>query len=64
MVTTLKHQTQGETWEDFMRISGSKMNLCASSKTQGAQWCDAFNSLLKNPVFMAIGSEFQVIAEL
>jgi hypothetical protein len=42
MVTTLKHQTQGETWEDFMRISGSKMNLCASSKTQGAQWCDAF----------------------
>jgi hypothetical protein len=44
-VTIFEHQTLGESWEDFLRISGSKMNPCKSDKPQAAQWCDTFKKI-------------------
>jgi hypothetical protein len=44
-VTTFKHQTLGEGWDDFMRISGSQMSPCTSSDPQIAGWCDTFKSI-------------------
>lgn len=44
-VTMFEHQTLGESWEDFLRISGSKMNPCQSDKPQAAQWCDTFKKI-------------------
>src|SRR5580700_9759783 len=42
-ITTFQHQTLGESWEEFMRISGTQM--CASHEQQAAQWCDAFKKI-------------------
>jgi hypothetical protein len=44
-VTIFKHQTLGESWDDFMRISGSQMSPCTSSDPQIAGWCDAFKTI-------------------
>jgi hypothetical protein len=44
-VTMFEHQTLGESWEDFMRISGSKMSPCTSDNPQFAQWCDTFKKI-------------------
>jgi hypothetical protein len=44
-VTMFEHQTLGESWEDFMRISGSKMSPCTSSDPQIAGWCDTFKAI-------------------
>jgi hypothetical protein len=41
--TTFMHQTLGESWEDFMRITGSKINPCASDKS--AQLCDSYKQI-------------------
>jgi hypothetical protein len=42
-VTTFMHQTMGESIEDFMRISGSKM--CGSGKAEAAEWCAVFKKI-------------------
>jgi len=44
-VTTFLHQTLGERWDDFMRISGSQMSPCTSSDPQIAGWCDTFKTI-------------------
>lgn len=44
-VTTFLHQTLGESWEDFMRITGTKMNPCGSHEPQAAKWCDSFQKI-------------------
>jgi hypothetical protein len=42
-VTTFMHQTLGESIEDFMRTSGTKM--CASPKPEAAQWCETLKKI-------------------
>jgi hypothetical protein len=42
-VTTFMHQTLGESIEDFMRISGTKM--CASHKPHSSEWCETFKKV-------------------
>jgi hypothetical protein len=44
-VTTFLHQTLGESWEDFMRITGTKMNPCGSQEPQAGVWCDSFKKI-------------------
>ena len=44
-VTTFLHQTLGESWEDFMRITGTKMNACGSQEPQAEQWCESFKKI-------------------
>jgi hypothetical protein len=43
--TTFMHQTLGESWEDFMSITGTKMNPCGSQQPQSAEWCEAFKKI-------------------
>jgi hypothetical protein len=42
-VTTFQHQTLGESFEDFMHISGT--NMCASQQPQAAEWCATLKSI-------------------
>jgi hypothetical protein len=43
--TTFLHQTLGESWADFMSITGTKMNPCGSQQQESAEWCAAFNKI-------------------
>lgn len=42
LATMFLHQTLGESWDDFMRISGAKMNPCGSQTPESVQWCESF----------------------
>jgi hypothetical protein len=44
-VTTFKHQTLGESWDDFMRITGAKLSPCTSDKPELALWCETFKKI-------------------
>jgi hypothetical protein len=44
-VTMFLHQTLGESWDDFMRITGTKMNPCESHTPELAQWCEGFKKI-------------------
>jgi hypothetical protein len=41
--TMFQHQTLGESFDDFMKLSGTKM--CNSADPQAPQWCDAFRKI-------------------
>lgn len=44
-VTMFKHQTLGESWDDFMRITGAKLSPCTSDKPELALWCETFKKI-------------------
>jgi len=42
-VTMFEHQTLGESWDDFMRISGTK--ICVSGKSKAKEWCEEIKKI-------------------
>jgi len=43
--TMFLHQTLGESWDDFMRITGTKLNPCESRTSEVTQWCEGFKKI-------------------
>jgi hypothetical protein len=45
-VTMFMHQTLGESWEDFLRITGINVSAClVQEKPLPAQWCETFKKI-------------------
>lgn len=44
-VTKFMHQTLGESWDEFMSITGAKLSPCTSDKPELALWCETFKKI-------------------